>query len=56
MSYVNEQPGATAPPSTDRFGSVKRYGKKFTTRDGWLGDYDFGELVLLFLFRHESNV
>ncbi|CAE6475857.1 unnamed protein product [Rhizoctonia solani] len=44
MSYVNEQPGATAPPSTDRFRGIKRYGKKFTTRDGWLGDYDFGWL------------
>ncbi|KAF8736112.1 Purine permease, partial [Rhizoctonia solani] len=42
MSYVNEQPGATAPPSVDRFRGIKRYGKKFTTRDGWLGDYDFG--------------
>ncbi|KAJ1299945.1 hypothetical protein OPQ81_002613 [Rhizoctonia solani] len=41
MSYVNEQPGATSPPSTDRFRGIKRYGKKFTTRDGWLGDYDF---------------
>ncbi|KAB5587894.1 Xanthine/uracil permease [Ceratobasidium theobromae] len=44
MSYVNEQPGATTPPSHDRFQSVKRYGKKFTTRDGWLGDYDFAWL------------
>ncbi|CAE7146459.1 unnamed protein product [Rhizoctonia solani] len=44
MSHVNEQPRATAPPSTDRFRGIKRYGKKFTTRDGWLGDYDFGWL------------
>ncbi|GAB1526689.1 hypothetical protein RhiTH_009861 [Rhizoctonia solani] len=44
MSYVNEQPGATAPPSVDRFRGIKRYGKKFTTRDGWLGDYDFAWL------------
>ncbi|KAF8602016.1 xanthine/uracil permease [Ceratobasidium sp. AG-I] len=44
MSYINEQPGATAPPSADRFGGIKRYGKKFTTRDGWLGDYDFAWL------------
>ncbi|KAF8747174.1 xanthine uracil permease [Rhizoctonia solani] len=44
MSYVNEQPGATAPPSIDRFRGIKRYGKKFTTRDGWLGDYDFAWL------------
>ncbi|GAB1523836.1 hypothetical protein RhiTH_006986 [Rhizoctonia solani] len=44
MSYVNEQPEATAPPSVDRFRGIKRYGKKFTTRDGWLGDYDFAWL------------
>ncbi|CAE6478588.1 unnamed protein product [Rhizoctonia solani] len=44
MSYVNEQPTATTPPSTDRFRGIKRYGKKFTTRDGWLGDYDFAWL------------
>ncbi|KAH7322229.1 Xanthine/uracil permease [Rhizoctonia solani] len=44
MSYVNEQPGATIPPSTDRFQGIKKYGKKFTTRDGWLGDYDFAWL------------
>ncbi|KAG9084593.1 hypothetical protein FRC07_013596, partial [Ceratobasidium sp. 392] len=44
MSYVDQQPRATEPPSTDRFHGIKRYGKKFTTRDGWLGDYDFAWL------------
>ncbi|KAG8762101.1 hypothetical protein FRC12_009186 [Ceratobasidium sp. 428] len=44
MSYVNQQPRANEPPSTDRFHGIKRYGKKLTTRDGWLGDYDFAWL------------
>ncbi|KAG8698460.1 hypothetical protein FRC08_005908 [Ceratobasidium sp. 394] len=44
MSFVGQQPRATEPPSTDRFHGIKRYGKKFTTRDGWLGDYDFAWL------------
>ncbi|QRW10320.1 xanthine/uracil permease [Ceratobasidium sp. AG-Ba] len=44
MSLVDQQPRATDPPSTDRFRGIKRYGKKLTTRDGWLGDYDFAWL------------
>ncbi|KAH9482166.1 Purine permease [Psilocybe cubensis] len=49
--YVQEQPQAIAPPavaSSSRFGPLKeraaRLKKKVTTKQGWIGDYDYAWL------------
>ena len=51
MSAINEQPTATSAPDVSRPGfaaSLKhgaaRFGRKVTTRHGWLGDYDYAWL------------
>ena len=46
---TTDQPSATLQPRIGRLDIVKghlsRYGKKVSTRDGWLGDYDYGWCV-----------
>jgi hypothetical protein len=40
-SAVGELYGTIDPPSTSGWNSIKH---KFTTRDGWIGDYDYRAL------------
>jgi hypothetical protein len=52
MSVVQEKPEPTPEPSTSpgAVGTLKentsRLGRKFTTQQGWLGDYDYAWLCL----------
>ncbi|KAL5487497.1 hypothetical protein ACEPAI_5605 [Sanghuangporus weigelae] len=54
-SITKEQPQPTPPPSTGARGAPRssrlrekalRYKEKFTTREGWLGDYDYAWLCM----------
>ncbi|KAF6749014.1 purine permease [Ephemerocybe angulata] len=66
MSAIDSQPQATAPPEvprSSRFGGVKeslvRMKEKVTTKEGWVGDYDYAWLCtpsLPFLGKKEDRM
>lgn len=62
-SITKEQPEAMPPPTTDRPQAKRsalrdrtlRLRRKFTTRQGWLGDYDYAWLCLPTLPRPSTS-